>query len=402
MEILTLSDIHEGNETPRSDASVLETPYDAITFLSRALSTNSVISTSSSLAKRYEAAQAASTTTHQYHSIGSGQCGRVFAYAGDPWVVKRANSSPLPLWTEYEMHLKVQSAAEDNPDVAALCAIIPEAKCYIKPENQAWWDVNLAKFPQEYQFPAELLVSRYIRPLPEPVRLALIEQFCPERMREFQTQVSGNRDCLARVYLGKKSNPRPSRFFTLRNFALFHDRMDFLGLELDMFASKMANTMALLHFGACMDGRDVEFVLGSRAEPIKSPRWQDFKTFAVSRDTLSPSASVEPGPLSYCRRRVEMFVLDFNQCCSIEMTKEGMESAAEAFLVNDPYFPRPHTPDEANQKLWGHFCQVYRGAAERVAGRQLGKERTGVLVDWFLESIDSRVRVRHSIGLETG
>lgn len=136
--------------------------------------------------------------------------------------------------------------------------------------------------------------------------------------------------------------------------------MNFLGLDLDMFAQRMAQ-MALMHFGAYMDGRrDVEFVLGSRAEPTKSTRLEEYETFVIFTDILSPTGNVEPGILSYYKRRVEMFILDFNQSRSIKWTKEGMETAAEIFLINDPYCPRPPKADEAVQKLWGYFCQVYR------------------------------------------
>lgn len=408
LQLLSLSDIQEERQTSKSEASspTKEIPYDAITFLNRALSPSSVISISLALAKRYQKALAANlnneVSAQQYHSIGSGQCGRVFACGDDPWVLKRPNSSPDPLWTDYLMHSRLRSASDKHPDVAALCATIPKVQCYITPANKTWWDVNLAKFPPEYRSPSDLLVTEYISPLPAPIRFALIDLFCPNEMQEMQMQSPGNRDCLARIYLGADSSGRTNRFFSLRNFKLFHDRMQRLGLDMPLLVRKMAASMALMHFGASIDGRDVEFVLGSKVEAAETVRLEDIEALAPCTDTLSPTAIVEPGPLQYFRRRVEMFVLDFNQCRSIEMTKEGMETAAEAFLINDPYFPRPHHADEDIQRLWIDFCQVYRETAVKVAGIELGREMIDELVGWFLESVDARVRARQSRGLGTG
>ena len=407
-ELLKISDASEEAQTSPSEASnsTNTIPYNALTFLSRALSPTSIISITSSIAKRYQTALAADPNNdvfalQQYRSIGSGQCGRVFAYGDAPWVLKRPNSSPDPLWNDYIMHSKVRDAATKHPNVAALCASIPKVQCYITPANKPWWDINLAKSPLEYQAPADLLVTEYITPLPAPIRLALIAQYCPPEMQESQLQSPGNRDCLARIYLGANSSGRTNRFFSLRNFKLFHDRLQCLGLDLSAFVGKMASSMALMHFGARIDGRDVEFVLGSKGEATEAVGWEDLERLAPCTDTLSPTANVEPGLLQYCRRRVEMFVLDFNQCRSIEMTKEGMETAAEAFVINDPYCPRPHHADEDIQNLWVEFCQVYQDMAIKVAGPEMGRARIDELVGWFLESVDARVCARQSRGLGT-
>ncbi|MDI1493131.1 MAG: hypothetical protein OHK93_004918 [Ramalina farinacea] len=401
-ELLKLSDITEERQTSVSRAAgpIKEIPYNAITFLNRALSPTSVISISSSLAKRYQTVLGANSnngiSAQQYYSIGSGQCGRVFAYADDPWVLKRPNSSPDPLWNDYIMHSKLRNAATKHPNIAALCAIIPKVQCYISNSNKPWWDINLAKFPPDYRSPSDLLVTEYIQPLSAPIRFALIDLFCPPEMQETQMQSPGYRDCLARIYLGANASGRTNRFFSLRNFKLFHDRLQRLGLDLDALVGKMASSMALMHFGAKIDGRDVEFVLGSKVEATEKISLEELERMAPCTDTLHPTAIVEPGPWHYCRRRVEMFVLDFNQCRSIEMNKEGMETAAEAFVINDPYCPRPHHADEGIRNLWVYFCQVYREMAVEVGGPELGRETIDELVGWFLESIDARVRARKS------
>ena len=403
-ELLKLSVMSEEGQISMSNAAGAsnEIPYNAITFLNRALSPTSVIHISSALAKRYQSALAADPnneiSAQQYCSIGSGQCGRVFAYANDPWVLKRPNSSPDPLWNDYIMHSKLRSASYKHPDIAPMCAIIPKVQCYISHSNNAWWDINLASFPPEYRSPSDLLVTQYIMPLPPPIRFALIDLFCPPDMQEAQMRVPGNRDCLARIYLGANSSGRTNRFFSLRNFKLFHDRCQRLGLDLEAFVRKMAGSMALMHFAANIDGRDVEFVLGSKVEPTERMSLGELERLAPCTDTLSPTASVEAGPWNYCRRRVEMFVLDFNQCRSIEMTREGMETAAEALVINDPYCPRPHHTDEGIRNLWVFFCQVYREMAVKVADPELGSGRADALVDWFLESVDARVRARQSRG----
>ena len=54
--------------------------------------------------------------------------------------------------------------------------------------------------------------------------------------------------------------------FSLRNYPLHLDQMEELAIpfdHLESYARAMAETLAVMHWGAGMDGNDVEFVLGS-------------------------------------------------------------------------------------------------------------------------------------------
>ncbi len=52
-------------------------------------------------------------------------------------------------------------------------------------------------------------------------------------------------------------------------------------------------------------------------------------------------------------------MLDFNQCRDIQPTDKGIETAVQAFFINDPYFPRPLTSNPGGQKLWKKFKEEY-------------------------------------------
>jgi len=54
----------------------------------------------------------------------------------------------------------------------------------------------------------------------------LIEKYCPERLKEDAKSKQSNKDCLARVYIGKRregNRVKPLQFFSLRNFNMHLD-----------------------------------------------------------------------------------------------------------------------------------------------------------------------------------
>lgn len=114
--------------------------------------------------------------------------------------------------------------------------------------------------------------------LPYPLRSALIQLFCPVHIQTAAYEAPGNADCLIRPYLGRlgrgserdSKGVAPKRSFSLRNFGLDLGGMEVLGLLKDgdgtavCWAGVMGRTLAVLHWGVGVDGRDVEFVLGGR------------------------------------------------------------------------------------------------------------------------------------------
>jgi hypothetical protein len=205
-----------------------------------------------------------------------------------------------------------------------------------------------------------VLISERILPLPKIVRHAFIAKYCPEQHREAAIADPRNRDCLVRVYLGELRNNRPYMNFSLRNFPLYLDQILDLELNAEGFADAIANTLAIIHFRAELDARDVEFVLGM------SPSFShnQLPSFA---ELLRGSPNLSTGPsgngINFKKRWIHLWVLDFNECAPITMDEAGMDLAATAFQENAPYCPRPPKAGiKSNAQvytLWVAFRQSY-------------------------------------------
>lgn len=94
----------------------------------------------------------------------------------------------------------------------------------------------------------------------------LIDAFCPVGLVQGIKDSDANRDCLIRVYLGRRrhgaARDRPSRFqaFSLRNFPLHIDQMERLGIsmcDMEIYARSMAGALAMMHWHSNIDGKDV-------------------------------------------------------------------------------------------------------------------------------------------------
>lgn len=130
-----------------------------------------------------------------------------------------------------------------------------------------------------------------------------------------------NQNCLLRVYFGKEDKGRERRVRlvpSLRNFSLGRaglaaslSTVDYVRLP-----EILASTMASLHWYIGCDARDVEFVVGGTDHTSKTR------------------------PLLVFGQPVEVWLLDFNQVTEIAMDIEGARKAADAFVDNDPYFPK--------------------------------------------------------------
>lgn len=102
-----------------------------------------------------------------------------------------------------------------------------------------------------------------IFPLPRAVRHGLIDKYCRPDAREAMKNNESNKDYLVRPYLGRGRFGSGGQFFSLRNFKLHADQVKELGLVVDEYIQPMAHALAVLHWKARIDGKDVEFVLGS-------------------------------------------------------------------------------------------------------------------------------------------
>jgi hypothetical protein len=139
-------------------------------------------------------------------------------------------------------------------------------------QNMSLWPRFLT-FSIEFPLPSRAILSERILPLPKITCQALIDHFCPADQQEAVSNNDANRDCLARVYLGRRSDSKPSANFTLRNFNLHLDQMLSVDAPVFKYAKMIAEALAVIHWQANVDGFDIEFDLGSEPPLRKmSPR----------------------------------------------------------------------------------------------------------------------------------
>jgi hypothetical protein len=95
---------------------------------------------------------------------------------------------------------------------------------------------------------------------------------CPEQNKARSLIGLEDHVCLIRLYLGKRRSLKTNHFQSeeagpsslgLSHFKMYFDQMIDLELHVSFIAETMADTLAVLHWKAQVDTRDVEFVLGS-------------------------------------------------------------------------------------------------------------------------------------------
>lgn len=361
-----------------------ESPKDA---LHRMLSNHSTISTSSSFSER-QAEAAENEDLQTYRVIGRGACGTIFEHTGLGNVLKLATeASPENLWNDYAVHVDVAEAFKRFN----LSIQIPVCHYFALASDSDWWELNLKKFPTRFQTPSHVLCTERILPLPRGIRDRLIEQYCPPAKVIQAKQDVANKDCLVRLYLGKRrASEVPSRFFTLRNMILHMDQMEFLGLDVSYYAEQMADALAVMHWRAKYDGRDIEFVLGSAPTTVRRPlNKDDLSKFESPRSTWKEAMN----QTDYRKRSIHIWVLDFNQCRSISMDETGIDLAVQAFFLNDPYYPRPLGAMNADLDLWQAFQDRYLERSREILA---GEDEKGIrsLPGRFIERLVERQRER--------
>ncbi|CAG8154268.1 unnamed protein product [Penicillium olsonii] len=255
-----------------------------------------------------------------YREIGFGECGVVFERLGQNYVIKVAR--PFyedSLWADFSAHFQVRKAFESQSNEPT-CRIM-KLFSYVPKDNQRWWEEKLPFLsptcPSLY-LPTMALITERILPLPKTARQALIDAYCPAISRTAVAANPTNRDCLARIYLGRRRPPGTPQApnFTLRNFNLCLDQAIDLEFPVNLFAAGIGEALAIIHWVAHVDAYDIEFVLGS--EGGMPPAYtQDLSRClnlsAQDQLKMAPHTDVEDllstnSPL----RTPRLFVLDFN------------------------------------------------------------------------------------------
>ncbi|KAL9608250.1 MAG: hypothetical protein Q9167_006902 [Letrouitia subvulpina] len=296
-----------------------------------------------------------------FRSIGIGMCAEVFHQPGTDVVLKRA-FRPLEgqLWNDYEWHRKIYEGVTHTFDHSWRLLAIAKPYRYLRTQvDEERRARNRVKWPPILRETTELLEAQLIPSLPEDVRYAIVDRYCPPYQQEAAKNDPANRDCLVRVYLGRRCGnhqAKPDRF-SLRNFEADLKVFGELGLSTETYsyAKMMAIALAELHWSVGANAAGVEFVLGGAN---LSRTLVDLK----EQEQELPPHSTTGGK----SRAAHLWLLDFNQCGEIENDKAGVQNAVEAFWQNEPYYPRPVPVGHPDADLWEAFKEEYLTQSHKI------------------------------------
>ncbi len=376
-----------GERSSLNDKDGSKSPEDGATkVLKRALSTKSVVSTSSSFAQRMQNAskRSAPGDSIPFRTIGLGSCGSVFEIPGTEFAYKKG-SNESAIWNDYCLTNKVHNAVTDIK--TSLQAVFPEAAIPRTPlcrqfhpiDDEEFWTQNLHRFPATHRNRQPTFRVGRILPLPQSVREALIEEYfdSEEGIQQEARDDQENKDCLVRVYMGERETAAEltNVYDSLRNFPLKLNMMEDLGMEIEDLASEMAIGLAILQWQAQVDGMDVEFVLGSSVTmDSEEPRGYD-------DDSASPHRTVD---INFKRRTTHLWMFDFDKATKINLTSHDVtKKLVPAFLGNDPYYPRP----QIDLDLWEDFCEVYLEASDVILQGKGADQQVRNLPQEFLDEV---------------
>ncbi len=357
--------------------------------LRRLLSIRSTISTTSSFAERQ---QQAVGTYANFREIGTASIGKVFEHPGTLYAynLPLLENSPK-LWNNYVMHMRVQESFQIVPFYQGQIEI-PRCFWFAVPETEAFWTENLHRFPDTEQFPRRprtILCMERIFPLPKPIREALIDKYCPPRIKDQISSNEANKDCLIRPYLGRIKYGGGQHFFSLRNFQLHANQIKDLGMDATELLGGMAHALAVLHWHTKIDANDVEFVLGSSPEEEQSVR----SAIPLQRVlTLHPNSSTYEvathSTVNFTKRVTSLWLIDFDDCHNITMDTDGVNQAAKAFIETNHYSPKPSTGNDFIDGLWGQFKARYVEFSDTLLERYMKKPELKNLSRNFIQTVE--------------
>ncbi|CAI0650483.1 unnamed protein product, partial [Colletotrichum noveboracense] len=322
--------------------------------------------------------------------IGEGCCATIYALSPSSIAKVAKPNKQNELWNDFGAHLSIYEAISAIPTAT----LVPKPAYYLHAQDvTAWRAAQAKKIPSRE--PNDVLCAERIPPLPRIIRRSLVEVFCPKEQTAEVLENKKNDACLVRLYLGRR---RPSSLhtqgtFSLRNFELTLDKMEQLGLDAMQFVAPIAEALAVVHWKAGSDGRDIEFVLGGPPERRISA--EGFRVLDsnvhTQRVTTWRKAGTVDEVASLQQSTACVWLLDFNQCSRIKADAQGVQMAAAAYWDNDPYYPRPTKDgdnDSTEGKIWREFKRVYL-----TKGRAILEEGATQPVD-FINSLEAKGQER--------
>jgi len=364
--------------------------------LTRMLSTQSVVSTASSFATRQQ--EAATDTSVPFREIGTGSIGKVFEHPGTVFVYKLPLSDkPEKLWNNYVMHKRVQYSFQKLPYLEGQVEV-PRCFWYGTPATSAFWNEHLERFPDTPQFPRQprhVLCMERVFPLPQPIRHALVDKFCPPQARDSIKESEANKDCLIRPCLGRLKYGAGASFFSLRNFILHSNQIHELGLNVSELNIGMAHALAVLHWHTNIDAKDVEFVLGS--SPVEGQMVRsdvDISRLLSLKTVTSTYEETTHAAADFTKRATSLWLLDFDDCEDITLDEKGVDKAVKAFLDTNFYCPKPNTGNDFIESAWKVFSAKYVVLSDKILRKERGLMHLSKLPRLFISKINEKTAIR--------
>ncbi|GLI72257.1 hypothetical protein PoHVEF18_000427 [Penicillium ochrochloron] len=334
-------------------------------ILTKCLSLNSVFSISSSFARLFQDARSR-PELQSINEIGVGLQGAVFEQVGERLVFKKEKPGnenlPSNLRNEYQMHSAVSDAFQCY-GAPTFCQVrVPRAFEFISraKEDQFWKDV-FPRIPSAYREYGDVVKMERILPLPKVARKALLAHFYGSEKQLDSTELeralgnTKNKHCLARVYLGQTTGSIARDPVSLRNFPLYLKSMNDFVMDVKTMAKEFGKAYAIMHWAACVNSDDVEFVLGTSTVQRQG---SDAETF------------------DFQHREVGLYLLDFGQCEKVDLSHEP-EVVYQAFkggmVTGDNRLFIPNyqsTPD-----LFAEFRSGYCKAGEIILAERKLEDR---------------------------
>ncbi|KAK4452889.1 hypothetical protein QBC34DRAFT_454293 [Podospora aff. communis PSN243] len=212
-------------------------------------------------------------------------------------------------------------------------------------------------YPAGDSDPTSVVEMERIEPLSREERERFARQVYEGDVVEEVLSYGPNEHCLVRPYLGKHSGGFGllGREASMRNLPVYLDDLEKLGEDVEYIAREMGRAFGVMHWGAGVDGDDVEFVLGTSVLQLHG-------CYPPHR-----------GPIRNFRT-TGLWLLGFRQCKTVDLHKPAdvvYQAFSSAMVTgNNQLF----IPSVGDGPLWNNFSHGYTQAAEKVIyERRLGE-----------------------------
>lgn len=291
------------------------------------------------------------------------------------------------LWNDYCNHADIEEVFMETFSGFRGNINVPTLGNWIGCRNKMFWDEHRRHFPEASVLPTTGFLSERIFPVPLPVRAAIVDAFAPKDVKRSKESFLGqqeNKDCLIRVYLGRRQSRPASNTFRLRNFDMTINEMEVLRLDTVLYAETLAETLAIIHWKAKLDANDVEFVFGSAPAQRRRPAAAELRQ--TNRSDVERLAS----EVDFRHRSIGIWLLDFDQCKTFAEDEDGVRQLERGFYFNDPYYPRPISEHPQDVALWNVFKKRYLATSAAFTTSEMPTQ--------FIDAVEAEGRKRRSGG----